>query len=119
VEEELDIDGDDKAVYGEAQFTEGDVLPVHTERGDSIEDDFQINIEDEGQGAHQTLQTLVSHSAIKIRKRTDPVRQESPHNSSGLDGIDLSMVATQHGRDRAGLVKLVVRHPALFSLLIH
>ena len=43
VEEELDIEGDDQAVYGEVQFTEGDVIPVHTARGVG----FHVNVEDD------------------------------------------------------------------------
>lgn len=93
VEEELDIDGDDKAVYGEAQFTEGDILPVHIKRGDSIEDNLLVNIEDdcedEAQGAQQTLHDLVSQSGTKTRKRTEKTagRRKSFRHSSELDRV--------------------------------
>ena len=95
MEEELDIDGDDKAVYGDAQFTEGDVLPVHINRGDSIEDDFQVNIEDdredEAQGAQQTLHDLVSQSGVKTRKRTkeNAGRRKGFRHSSELDSVEI------------------------------
>jgi hypothetical protein len=98
VEEELDIDGDDKAVYGEVQFTEGDVLPVHVERGDSTEDELQVNIEDDGedeaQGAQQTLHDLVSQSGIKTRKRTEENagRRENICNSSELDRHKVKLI---------------------------
>jgi hypothetical protein len=82
----VDVDGDDKAVYGEAQFTEGDILPIHTERGDSSEDDFQVNIEDDGEdearGAQQTLHDLVSQSGLRKRTGEDAGRRESFINSS-------------------------------------
>lgn len=47
VEEELDVEGDDRAIYGEAQFTEGDILLIHTEQEERFDDDFQVNVEDD------------------------------------------------------------------------
>jgi len=111
VEEELDIDGDDKAVFGDAQFTEGDVLSAHTERG-SIEGDFQVNIEDdgedEGQGAQQTLHDLVSQSGIKIRKRTE---ENAGRRESFRDSLELDSVAMKNK------VKLVERSPVSITLM--
>jgi hypothetical protein len=131
MEEELDIEGDDQVVYGEAQFTEGDVLHAHTRRQNPIEDDVQVNIEDdsedEAQGAQQTLHDLVSQSATNTRKRIEEKasRLKWSGNPSELDRIESAIVAARHRRDKAGLLaaidnkaKLLVRFQVSFSLVV-
>lgn len=39
VDDELDVDGDDEAMFGDAQFTEGDIVPLHPEEDINVEDD--------------------------------------------------------------------------------
>ncbi|KAF5358899.1 hypothetical protein D9758_004827 [Tetrapyrgos nigripes] len=47
VEEEVDIDGDDRILFGDVQFTEGDIL------GAGQEEDLQVDIEGDGDGEDQ------------------------------------------------------------------
>src|SRR6266571_4383253 len=88
VQDEIDIEGDDQALYGEAQFTEGDVLPVDIEHEDAHED-IEINIEDDDedgvQKARQTLRDLVA--AGKVRADTE-TRLDKPTDPSELDKFD-------------------------------
>jgi hypothetical protein len=78
----VDVDGDDEAVYGDAQFTEGDILG-HTE--DANEDaDVQIDgdstgtsdEDEDGNTQRKTLRDLVAEGKV--------VRRRSP----GADGVN-------------------------------
>ncbi|KAF9006623.1 hypothetical protein BDQ17DRAFT_1352083 [Cyathus striatus] len=74
VEEEIDIDGDDQAVYGEPQFTEGDILPVDIQRPE-VEEDVEVEMggdnEDEAQQRQMTLRDLVAEGKnVKRNTRT-------------------------------------------------
>ncbi|KAF5363313.1 hypothetical protein D9756_000208 [Leucocoprinus leucothites] len=74
VEDEVDIDGDDQDTYGEAQFTEGDILPVdegnHTLES---EEDVEINIDgdlpDNSATAHMSLRDLIVEGRVIQRHR--------------------------------------------------
>ena len=60
VDDEIDIDGDDEAMFGSAQFTEGDILcPTDGEvRMDADSDD------EGGTGSHKTLRDLMSEGKV-------------------------------------------------------
>lgn len=98
VQDEIDIEGDDQALYGEAQFTEGDVLPVDIEH-ENAHEEVEVNIEDDDEGgaqnAQQTLRDLVA--AGKVRKqRADETRADEPTNPSRFNTS-----ARQHGEKAA------------------
>jgi len=104
VQDEIDIEGDDQALYGEAQFTEGDVLPINVEHEDAHED-VEVNIEDddedEAQKARQTLHDLVAAGKVG-KQRADPeMRLDKLTDLLGLDTVTTS--ARQRG-DHADLL---------------
>lgn len=104
VEEELDIEGDDQAVYGEVQFTEKDVVPVRMAR----EDGFHVNIEDdsEDEGEVQRVQQaphdLVSHSATNTEKLIEETGRFP--DDLEVDQIDLTIVVARDRGDKEGLL---------------
>jgi hypothetical protein len=85
----VDVDGDDEAVYGDAQFTEGDILG-HTE--DPNEDaDVQIDGDDlstsdedeDGNTQRKTLRDLVAEGKV--------VRRRSLGDVDGVDAVKAKM----------------------------
>lgn len=62
VEDDIDIDGDDQAIFGEPQFTEGDVISLT--RGEDSDDDMDEDVDDESEDdayyEQKTLQDLVA-----------------------------------------------------------
>ncbi|TFK43780.1 hypothetical protein BDQ12DRAFT_709471 [Crucibulum laeve] len=73
VDEEIDIDGDDTA-FGDAQFTEGDILPINFTRQD-VEEDIEVESEgeeeEEAQIEKKSLRDLVAEG--KIVRRATPL----------------------------------------------
>jgi len=61
IEDEVDIDGDDRDKYGEVQFTEGDILPVDVNnRPLEVEEDIIDEDQSErGGSARQSLRDLI------------------------------------------------------------
>ncbi|EPQ59171.1 hypothetical protein GLOTRDRAFT_103219 [Gloeophyllum trabeum ATCC 11539] len=78
VDEDIDVDGDDAGVFGDAQFTEGDVL------GESLEVDVEAHDEADGEGTHErkTLRALVAEGKVVRRLAT---------GSTGVDGLKAEM----------------------------
>ena len=85
----MDVDGDDEAVYGDAQFTEGDILG-HTE--DPNEDaDVQIDgdstgtsdEDEDGNTQRKTLRDLVAEGKV--------VRRRSPPGADGVNAVKAKM----------------------------
>ncbi|KAK7470378.1 hypothetical protein VKT23_001805 [Stygiomarasmius scandens] len=66
VEEEVDIDGDDAVIFGDAQFTEGDILGTSSESvrtREPSQDDTQVDIEGdehEAEPPEKTLRDLIA-----------------------------------------------------------
>ncbi|KAF8351677.1 hypothetical protein F5887DRAFT_874787, partial [Amanita rubescens] len=73
VDDDVDIDGDDHDVYGEPQFTEGDVISVSREESDDMDQDVDIEIDGETEDdAHDDeLKTL--HDLVAEGRRGDGV----------------------------------------------
>jgi len=65
VEEDVDIDGDDQAVYGEVQFTEGDVITLGIDQDGrveiDVETDNEMDVED------KSLHDLVAEGKVISR----------------------------------------------------
>jgi hypothetical protein len=85
----VDVDGDDEAVYGDAQFTEGDILG-HTE--DPNEDaDVRIDgdstgtsdEDEDGNTQRKTLRDLVAEGKV--------VRRRSPPGADGVNAVKAKM----------------------------
>lgn len=113
VDEEIDIDGDDQAVFGAAQFTEGDVVPVHVRRPDVADEDVEVEIEEDsdGEGREETmLRNLVA--AGKVVKRDVPAdakeiaKKQMDHvmGVSEIDKLDLAIVSARQRANKDGLV---------------
>jgi hypothetical protein len=78
VDEEVDVDGDDEAVFGDAQFTEGDIL------GHNEDEDVHIDDEDEdGNTERKTLRDLVAEGKV--------VRRRSPPSGDGVEAVKAKM----------------------------
>jgi len=62
VDDEIDIDGDDQIAFGDAQFTEGDIVPINAER-EAVDEDVEVEImgdnDDEAQLEQMTLRDLI------------------------------------------------------------
>jgi len=103
VQDEIDIEGDDQALYGEAQFTEGDVLPVDIEHEDAHED-VEVNIEDddggEAQKARQTLRDLVAAGEVR-KQRADT---DIPTDPSELDKFNTVIASARQRGEKAALL---------------
>jgi hypothetical protein len=72
VDDEVDIDGDDEAVFGDTQFTEGDVLvPSNDPR--HIGDNEELEIEIDGDGdeirlQNKSLRDLVAEGGVLMKE---------------------------------------------------
>ncbi|KII95020.1 hypothetical protein PLICRDRAFT_199448 [Plicaturopsis crispa FD-325 SS-3] len=94
VEDEVDIDGDDEAVFGDVQFTEGDILGLPREDG-----------EDDATGS--TLRDLVAKG--KVVTRTTGVegvkaKVEEVMGLGDADRMDLAILTARRNNDTAGLL---------------
>ncbi|KAJ7228334.1 hypothetical protein GGX14DRAFT_530178 [Mycena pura] len=111
VDDEIDIDGDDEAVYGEAQFTEGDIVeafpPAQRVRPGDEDMDVDVDMEDE-----QTLRELVAQG--KVVKRENSTEQVEPSANAkdptpidDADKIDLAILAAKNRGDQESLLGLL------------
>jgi len=106
VDEEIDIDGDDQAVYGEAQFTESDVVPVNRNQ-EMVDEDVEVDIEDETEEAQSLRDLLVDHKNPKTPTPTESESVKISRVDDGISEIDRLDVAIAYARqrgDKAGLV---------------
>jgi hypothetical protein len=90
VDDEVDIDGDDEEVFGNAQFTEGDIIGPHSNPPADVEPGLgvEVNGHDETLTESKTLKDLVAegrttgirtppgNSADEVRARMDEVMGE-------------------------------------------
>ncbi|KAH7930641.1 hypothetical protein BV22DRAFT_999966 [Leucogyrophana mollusca] len=110
VDDEVDVDGDDEAMFGNAQFTEGDILGATTDSHEA-----EIDIEGEpiasGSGTHQTLRDLVAEGKIVGRGSSENVELEGVKAKmvevmglGDMDKTDLAIVAARKQSDSAPLI---------------
>ncbi|KAF8969400.1 hypothetical protein BDZ97DRAFT_1902518 [Flammula alnicola] len=113
VDEEIDIDGDDHAIFGEPQFTERDVVPVNIEREDVSEDvdvEIEVDEDDEAQQEQKTLRDLVAAGkAVKRRplcESEEPVKSQMQNvmSVSEIDKSNLSIASARQRGDKNGLI---------------
>lgn len=125
VEEDIDVDGDDQSVFGEAQFTEGDILPVKTSR-QGVEEEGEVEIErDEGEAQReQSLRDLVAKGkVVGHRSPEDPVqylkaKMEEVMGVGDADRVERAVViARKHGSESALIAALdsKVKHLVSFD----
>ncbi|KZT24578.1 hypothetical protein NEOLEDRAFT_1163276 [Neolentinus lepideus HHB14362 ss-1] len=104
IEEDIDVDGDDAAVFGEAQFTEGDVLDG------TVDANFERDEEDKGDGQDRhdkesTLRALVTQG--KVAKRRDALKAEMDE-IMGVGETDLMDLAIRSAKRKGDTVALVI-----------
>jgi E3 ubiquitin-protein ligase RNF220 len=103
VEEEIDIDGDDQAAFGEAQFTERDIIPVNENVG-VVDEDVDVDIEgDRVQQEQLRLRELVATSlgqSADIRR----FNAEDTDSVGEADRIEMAIISARQRGDKAGLI---------------
>ncbi|KAJ6466660.1 hypothetical protein C8R47DRAFT_1078845 [Mycena vitilis] len=107
VDDEIDIDGDDE--FGEAQFTEGDIvssLPP-TQPIQASDEDMEVDIG--GDDDEETLRELVAQGKVIKREKSEQVEQGDtpPRDVDEADKIDLAILAAKNRGDQASLVGLL------------
>ncbi|KAJ7639143.1 hypothetical protein FB45DRAFT_904839 [Roridomyces roridus] len=103
VDDEIDIDGDDD--FGEAQFTEGDVVSFpatqHLRAGD---EDMDVDVEDD----EETLRELVAQGKVIKREKTEQqVVETTAAVVDESDKLELAILAAKNRGDQASLVDLL------------
>ncbi|KAG5648834.1 hypothetical protein DXG03_000183 [Asterophora parasitica] len=110
VDDELDIDGDEG--FGEAQFTEGDILPVtssHVEVEQDVEVEIEGDSEDEAQRRQMSLRDLVAEGKM-VRNTSGAgvddvkVKMEEVMGLGDTDKMDLALLAARKREDKASLI---------------
>ncbi|KAM6496093.1 hypothetical protein JOM56_008799 [Amanita muscaria] len=116
VEDDVDIDGDDLAVYGEAQFTEGDLITLAQDRepnGLNTPDEdeiIEIDSDVEEYCEHKSLHELVAEG--KVNKRTtkgdgvDAVRAKMNEvmGIGDTERLDLAIAVARNKGDKTALI---------------
>jgi len=107
VDEEIDIDGDDQAIFGKVQFTERDIIPVNEDVG-IVDEDVEVDVEgDEVQQEHLRLRELVAAGKPRPLGQAAETRRpnaEDANSPGAADKIDMTILsARQHG-DKDGLI---------------
>lgn len=110
VDDEIDIDGDDE--FGEAQFTEGDIVgefppPQHIHQS---EEDMDVDIG--GDDDDETLRELVAQGKVIKREKSEQVEQaDNPQLDTAAvdeaDKIDLAILAAKNRGDKTSLLGLL------------
>ncbi|KAJ7752776.1 hypothetical protein DFH07DRAFT_868781 [Mycena maculata] len=105
VDDEIDIDGDDEAVFGEAQFTEGDIVdalppPQHIRPSD---EDMDVDV-DIG-GDEETLRELVAQGKVVKREKSEPQVKDATVDEA--DKLDLAILSAKNRGDQASLLDLL------------
>ncbi|KAH9482519.1 hypothetical protein JR316_0004619 [Psilocybe cubensis] len=122
VDEDIDIDGDDQAVFGEVQFTESDIVPVQRPQEDIDED---VDIEIEATDDVEPLASVQTSSQRQIPGQTDETA--SPRldvtGMTELTKSELAVLSARQRRDKAALVvalenkiRLMVSHTITLAL---
>jgi hypothetical protein len=111
VDDEVDVDGDDQA-FGDAQFTEGDILSIDHPQvvEEDIEEEIEGDSEDEAQREQKTLRDLVAEGKV-VRKAdsSDGIdamkeKMEEVMGVGDADKMDLAILAARKRGDKASLI---------------
>ena len=116
VEDEVDVDGDDEAVFGGAQFTEGDVLCPGS---DPQHSDFEVQIDGDSDGeplsGYKSLRDLVAEGRV-ARLASEEMTGKARVIDAENNEIDFTILTARNGRDSSALIhalenkiKLLVR----------
>jgi hypothetical protein len=129
----VDVDGDDEAVFGDAQFTEGDILGLADDTHPVEGLDVEIEVEIEGdsdtetQKEQKTLRDLVAEGKV-VRRRTPAegveaakAKMEEVMGLGDADRMDLAVLAARKQGNASSLIsalenkiKQLVSSPSYF-----
>jgi hypothetical protein len=117
VEDEVDVDGDDQAIFGDAQFTEGDILPSHNGTR-HVEGGQGLHAGPEGEGDDDlqtggSLRDLVANGKSPNRSLTLAVTIESMVNGDAATTTDLAITSARTSGNMPLLVAALERKIAL------
>lgn len=104
VDDEVDVDGDDQ--FGDAQFTEGDILPSGTSQP-AIED--FVEIEDDEDETQKTLRALVAEGKAVRRTSDDRIagvkaKMEEVMGVADTEKMDLAILGARKRGDKSSLI---------------
>lgn len=112
VDDEVDIDGEDQA-FGDAQFTEGDILPVDHPQP-AVDQDVEVEIEgdseDEAQREQKTLRDLVAEGKVVRKAVSDDginavkEKMDEVMGVGDADKMDLAILAARKRGDKSSLI---------------
>ncbi|KZS88157.1 hypothetical protein SISNIDRAFT_490342 [Sistotremastrum niveocremeum HHB9708] len=100
VDDELDIDGDEEDMYGEAQFTERDVITLN---GNHAQEDVVIDDDEDGESAENALRMLVAAGKGPSQRPSLAV------SGSELDILDSAIIRARAVGDKDALVAALDR----------
>ena len=109
VDDEIDIDGDDEIAFGDAQFTEGDIVSINAEQG-AVDEDIEVEIMgdngDEARLEHMTLRDLIVSGKTAERpalgKREESVKSQM--DIAEAEKLDLAILLARERGDKAVLM---------------
>ncbi|KAJ6539656.1 hypothetical protein B0H19DRAFT_1180001 [Mycena capillaripes] len=112
IDDEIDIDGDDEAVFGEAQFTEGDIVATFPPSQHIHPSNEDMDVDIGGDDEEETLRELVAQGNVIKREKSEQVEQgDTPQRDTAAvdeaDKIDLAILAAKNRGDQASLVGLL------------
>ncbi|EIW82270.1 hypothetical protein CONPUDRAFT_81797 [Coniophora puteana RWD-64-598 SS2] len=104
VEDDIDVDGDDGAIFGEAQFTEGDILASHEQPPEEDADG-----EDDEARDRYTLRDLVAEGKV-VRRTTNLVEglKAEMEEVMGVGDAEKMDLAVANARRRGDMQALVL-----------
>ncbi|KAK1229821.1 hypothetical protein PQX77_007108 [Marasmius sp. AFHP31] len=111
VDDEVDVDGDDAVVYGDAQFTEGDILPLpeHNTRPHEEVEGVRDSVTEDQQPPDTTLRDLVAEGKLlkKVPEVDDTHLKARMDEIMGLgeaDKMDLAILAARRKGNSSALI---------------
>ncbi|KAG6817887.1 hypothetical protein H0H87_001719 [Tephrocybe sp. NHM501043] len=127
VEDDIDVDGEEG--FGDAQFTEGDVLPVPSSV-EEVDQDAEVDIEDEGEGeaqrAQKTLRDLVAEG--KVVRNTfgsgsgmdeAKTKMEEIMGLGETEQMDLAILAARKRGDKASMITALENKVKQLASFLH
>lgn len=103
------MEGDDQDAFGEAQFTEGDILPVDNPQlvvQESVEVEIEGDSEDEASRELKTLRDLVAEGKVVRRDRAEYLKAKMVEvlGVGEADQVDRAVLTAKKRGDKAALV---------------
>lgn len=112
MDEEVDVDGEDQ--FGDAQFTERDILPVDAlQPASAVEEEVEVEIEndgeDEAQRSQKSLRALVAEGKL-VRRTSDnrisdiKAKMEQVVREVDTEKMDLAILEARKRGNKSSLI---------------